>query len=257
MASNRRLFYRHPMKLPITLRVSGMRAPVPATLVDLSGGGGMVLARSMLKNDIPVEFDLPRHGRPHLRLPGKIRKVTYAPGVRTFKYAVEFDTLDDDTRESLLRFISEEQRRTISVSRLGFEAANLRTAARGQEQRAHRRIEIDVPVRIWIVDSPTILEATAIDLSTGGMRIMIDQVLRQEWVVTLRFTLPVDMLLRRRSAKTETIEPFPEIKVSARALPGIKQWRGKYVQTLTWTNPDPLMTHEISRFVQAAHRAAR
>jgi hypothetical protein len=70
------VFFRQPMYLRINLRVSGVRAPVPATLIDLSGGGGMITARTMLRPQVAVEFDLPREGQPHLRLPGKVRKVS-------------------------------------------------------------------------------------------------------------------------------------------------------------------------------------
>lgn len=246
MASNRRLAFRQAMSLNISLRVSGFRAPVSATLVDLSGGGGMVAARTALKTQTAVEFDLPRAGQPPLRLPGMIRKVTFMPGERTFKYAVEFGDLDDDTREALHRLITFEQRRQLSVTRRGTELPRPELAA--QEQRAHRRIDVEIPLRISIGDVPGIMEATLIDVSTGGVRILIEHVLRQEWVVTLRFTLPSDVL---RSGA-----PFNEIKINARALPGIKQVRNKYIQSLVWVNPDPTITSEISRFVQAAHLVA-
>jgi hypothetical protein len=235
------------MTLNISLRASGFRAPVSATLVDLSGGGGMVSARTALKAHTAVEFDLPRDGLPHLRLPGKIRKVTFMPSNRLFKYAVEFENLDEETREALHRFITFEQRRELSVTRRG---ANLHTASELSEKelRAHRRVDVEVPVRISIVDVPRAMEAMIIDVSTGGVRILIEHVLRQEWVVTLRFTLPSDVL--------RTGAPFDEIKVNARALPGIKQWRSKYIQSLVWVNPDPAITAELNRFVQAAHLVA-
>jgi hypothetical protein len=247
VAPNRRLAFRQPMALNISLRASGFRAPVAATLVDLSGGGGMVAARTALKAHTAVEFDLPRDGLPDLRLPGKIRKVTFMPSDRIFKYAVEFENLDEETREALHRFITFEQRRELSATRRG---TNLSTAPELSEKelRAHRRVDVEVPVRISIVDVPRAMEATIIDVSTGGVRILIEHVLRQEWVVTLRFTLPSDVL---RSGA-----PFDEIKVNARALPGIKQWRSKYIQSLVWVNPDPAITAQLNRFVQAAHLVA-
>ncbi len=247
MASNRRTAYRHPMALPIDLRVSGVRAPVAATLTDLSGGGGMISARAALKEKSAVEFDLPREGQPHLRLPGRIRKVTFMPSERAFKYAVEFENLDDETREALHRFIVLEQRRDLAVTRRGTEPSKPTRSA--QEQRAHRRIDVDVPVRIAIVEVPGSMEATLVDVSTGGARILIDHVLRQEWVVNLRFTLPSEMLKGDAA-------PFKEMRINARALPGIRQQRGKYIQTLAWVHPDPMMTAEINRFVQAAHLTA-
>jgi PilZ domain len=258
--SNRRLFYRQPMYVRINLRVAGVRVPVPATLVDLSGGGGMITARTMLKPQLAVEFDLPREGQPFLRLAGKIRKVTYSPSDRTFKYAIEFDALREDDRENLLRFIIEEQRRTINVSRRADEyLTKPKVVMRLQEQRAHRRIEVNIPVTLTIVDSGVVCEATATDVSTGGSRIIIDNVLRQEWVVTMRFTLPNEILRalqQMRGSRAHSAPPFEEIRVNARALPGVKQLRGRFIQSLVWVDPDPKATEEISRFVQAAQLMA-
>jgi c-di-GMP-binding flagellar brake protein YcgR len=253
--SNRRLFYRQAMYLRINLRVSGMRVPVPATLIDLSGGGGMVQSRTMLKPHVSVEFDVPREEQAHLRLSGKIRKVTYSAPDRTFRYAIEFDSLDDDTRESLLRFIIEEQRRTISLSRRG-EDGKAHISTRIHEQRAHRRIELNMTVRYTVGDGGA-FDATAIDVSTGGMRIITEQVLRQEWVVTIRFTLPSEVLRAVQHVKgaKRSVAPFQELRMQARALPGIKQSRGRYVQSLTWVHPDPSATEEIDRFVRAARFA--
>jgi c-di-GMP-binding flagellar brake protein YcgR len=231
-----------------------MRVQVPATLVDLSGGGGMVQSRTMLKPHSNAEFDLPRDGQPHLRLAGKIRKVTYFPPDRTFRYAIEFDTLSEEQREALLRFIIDEQRRTISLTRRGTEPKPL-ISTRVLEQRAHRRIELNVPVRYTVVEATGSFSATAIDVSTGGIRIITDQVLRQEWIVSLRFTLPSEVLRAVQLLKGSTHQsgaPFREMRMEAQALTGVKQHRGRYIQSLVWVNPDPKDTKEIDRFVQAA-----
>jgi c-di-GMP-binding flagellar brake protein YcgR len=256
--SNRRLFYRQAMYLRINLRVSGLRVPVPATLIDLSGGGGMVQSRTMLRPHTPAEFDLPREGQPHLRLGGKIRKVTYSANDRTFRYALEFDALSDETREALLRFIIEEQRRTISLSKRGTDIAKPVLSTRIQEQRAHRRIELNMPVRYDIVDRTGVYAATAVDISTGGIRLIGEQVLRQEWTISIRFTLPSDVLrvVTHVKGAQRSTAPFQELRLQARVLPGVKQSRGKYVQSLVWLHPDPRATDEIDRFVQAAQYAS-
>jgi c-di-GMP-binding flagellar brake protein YcgR len=246
------------MYLRINLRVSGMRVPIPATLIDLSGGGGMVQSRTMIKPHVSVEFDLPREGGPHLRLAGKIRKVTYSAADRTFRYAVEFETLSEDSREALLRFIIHEQRRTLSLTRRGQEARPT-ISTRIQEQRAHRRIELNMPIRYTLSEGATAGSAIAIDVSTGGMRIITEQVLRQEWVVSVRFTLPNDVLRAVQAVKGSSHRagaPFQEMRIQAQALPGVKQTRGRYIQSLIWINPDPADTQEIDRFVQAAQLAS-
>ena len=232
-ASNRRSFYRHPMNLQVSLRVSGVRGPVPAMLIDLSGGGGMLIAKQMLRAPVAVEFDLPRKGAPPLRLPGRIQKATFLPADRTFKYAVEFDALDEGERESLLRYISAEQRRLLRSS--GEHPDRAAAEPRASEQRAHRRIDVTMPVRIAITDVPGAMEGIALDLSTGGARIACGRVLRQEWEITI-YLMPPD---------------GRDIKLRARALPGVKPWRGQYIQSVIWVDPDPAATRDIDRVVRS------
>lgn len=251
-APNRRSFYRQPMYVRIDLRVTGVRIPIPSTLVDISAGGCQVHARTMLKPHLAVEFDLPRSGMPPLRLTGKLRKVTYTAADRTFRYAVEFESLSEATRDDLARFIHEEQRRAISQTRGHLDEEKPKPSTRLQELRAHRRVEVNIPVRYTVGESGASFEGIAVDVSTGGVRILIDRVLRQEWDVLLRFTPPSDVLRAMHARAGGGVQkPFTELKLTARPLPGVKQSRGRYIQSLIWVNPDPHMTEEIHRFVEA------
>jgi c-di-GMP-binding flagellar brake protein YcgR len=247
------------MYLRINLRVAGIRVAIPSTLIDISAGGCQLHARTMLKPRVGIEYDLPRQGRPSLRIAGTIKKVTYTPDDRTFRYAVEFDALDYGVRDELLRFITEEQRRVISGTRgtapEPTEVADAsKTLTRLQELRGAHRVEVNVPVRYTVGDSPSPFSGTAVDISTGGIRVIVDQVLRQEWNVTVRFTLPNEMLktLAQLRGNAASMRPFSELKFLARPLGGVKQSRGRFVQSLVFVNPDPQQTDEISRFVQVA-----
>jgi c-di-GMP-binding flagellar brake protein YcgR len=254
--SNRRSYFRLPLEIRISLRVSGVKVPMPSTLVDISGGGCQLHARTVLKPGTPVEFDLPRPGEPPLRLPGILRKVLYTPGTRIFKYAVEFASLTEATHDELLRFIAEEQRRAIAKEK-GHEVT---IKAKAREHRSHHRVDVEMPIRYSLQGSPTSFSATAIDVSTGGMRILTERVLRQEWTVVVRFTLPdepVRELLKKRGHNPNEHEPFGELRMEARALPGLKQSRGAYIQSLIWVDPDPAATDEIARFTNAARLLRR
>jgi c-di-GMP-binding flagellar brake protein YcgR len=260
VSSNRRLFYRQPMFVRIDVRAAGLRTPVPATLVDLSAGGCRVEARTMLRPQTAVEFDLPRPHKATLRLPGTLRKVTYIPGERLFRYAIEFDALGGGEREELMRFISEEQRRMLAGKRPGsadgFPSAE--PHPRLQMVRSDFRVEINLPVRYVVGEGTGPFNATAIDVSAGGIRVITDRVLRQEWVVRLSFTLPSDvlrLLQQVRGAEFAGAHPFGEVRVTCRPLAGVRQSRGRYVQSLAFVNPDPEATREINRFVEAARLA--
>jgi hypothetical protein len=205
----------------------------------------------MLKPHVAIEFDLPRGGMPRLRLAGKLRKVTYTASDRTFRYAIAFDSLSEATRDDLARFIHEEQRRALSLTRRGFEEEGPKPPTRLQELRAHRRVEVNIPVSFTVGTTPGMFEGVAVDVSTGGLRLISDRVLRQEWDVNVRLTLPNDVL-RVLHARSGSQHPFSELRLKARPLPGVKQTRGRYMQSLVWVNPDPHVTDEINRFVEAA-----
>jgi len=257
-ANNRRNYFRQPMYQRINLRVAGVRIAVPATLVDISGGGCLLHARTMLKPQTEVEFDLARPGLPVLRLAGKLRKVTYTASDRTFRYAVEWASIDSEAHDDLLKFILDEQRRAISGTRKsGAEddgmTAKAKPSTRLQDIRAHRRVEVNFPVFYTLRENPVTFNATAVDVSTGGLRIITEQVLRQEWLVTVSFTLPSEPLkaVHQHKGGAGTIKPFTEMKLMARPLGGVKNSRGRFVQSLSWIAPDPRVTQEISRFIQA------
>lgn len=255
---NRRLYYRQAMYLRIDLRVSGMRVALPCTLVDISGGGCQIHSRTMLNSRSAVEFDLPRPGLSSLGISGTVTRVMYAPENRMFQYKVEFLTLDTKLRDQLMRFVLDEQRRALKRVRSAPDVppVNARRIpmTRIQELRRSPRAEINVPVLYSIDDSAKMFAATAIDISAGGVRLIVDQVLRQEWDVKLRFTLSDDVLKaaqQRRGGSAQTLRPFSELRLSARPLGGVKQSRSGFVQSLAFVNPDAASVEEIGRFVQA------
>jgi c-di-GMP-binding flagellar brake protein YcgR len=237
--SNRRRHFRQSMYVRVDLRVASRGAAVPATLIDLSGGGCRVEARTMLRPRVAVEFELPRPGAPALPLTGILRKGLYLPRERTFHYAIEFDGLDAAVREALSRFVAEEQRRAIA-GRGTPEMPELQrpTGPRLHARRAHPRIEINTPVRYTIGEVSAARNATAVDVGCGGIRLITGQVLRPEWNVRISMTLPAS----EREAG--------EIRVTCRPLAGVRQSRGQYIQSLAFVDPDPDVTRRIQNFVE-------
>lgn len=257
-SSNRRLYYRQAMYLRIDLRVAGVRVAVPCTLVDISGGGCQIHARTMLKPRVAVDFDLPRPGREPLVISGTIKKVTYTPENRTFAYKIEFNTLTVARRDELLRFVVDEQRRGLKRVRSSAESApdpetaRHKAMTRIQELRGSLRVEVNFPVIYTVDSSSTMFEGIAIDVSTGGLRVIVDQVLRQEWAVTVRFTPPNDglkVLHQQRGTDAQAMRPFGELRLMARPLAGVAQSRSGFVQSLVFVNPDAQSLEEIARFV--------
>jgi hypothetical protein len=237
--SHRRQPYRQSTYVRIDLRVAGRGAAIPATLVDLSSGDCCIEARTMLRPHAAVEFELPRHNRSVLRLAGILRKGLYLPRDRTFRYSVEFVGLRDAERDEITQYLAEEQQRMLAAKRRA-EMVELQrpTGPRLQKRRAHPRVEVNEPVCYTIGEVSAAGNATAVDLGCGGIRLITGQVLRQEWNVRITMKLPER-------------EPG-EIRVTCRPLAGARHSRGRFVQSLTFVDPDPDVTSRIERFVESA-----
>lgn len=246
---NRRAYVRQPMFTDVALRVPGMRSGVPATLVDISGGGCRIATQLMIKPHADVEFDLPAGSRA-LKLSGRIAKVRYIPVDRTFHYGISFESLDEPKRDVLLRYISAEQRRTLEEKRVRLPSATEDRAAEN-ERREHARARIPFPVSYAISGVPSTLRARALDVGAGGIRISTDRILRVEWAIELRFSLPNDVLrmAHQIDGQAHDLRPFAPMRVKVRPLPGVMRMRERYIQRLAFMYAASGTVAEIERFV--------
>jgi len=249
-SGNRRTYYRQPIYSTINLRIPGVRAPIVATLVDLSGGGCLINTRTMLQERYPVQFDLVNAAEAKLTLTGRIRKARYTRTDHTFHYGVEFSFLDETEREELLRFISHEQRRTLT----GRVESTIRSASYPRDLRNHHRVDTSFPVQCNVSGLSHPFVVDAVDVSAGGMRVLTGRILRQEWAIELRFTLPNDVLRKVRQFAGGNIakgHPFNEMSVTGQALPGLTPANAQFIQRLTFHRPNPHTISELQRFVNA------
>jgi len=242
MSLDKRAYYRQPMHAPIHLRVADVREALPATLVNISGGGCQIDAAVLLQTHLPMRFSLPRPGLGDLVLTGTINKIRHTKHDHTYHYGIAFEIAGEDEREELSRFISEEQLRALEGTHAS--AAAPRSTKRLLEQRSCVRTVASFPVRYTVPEQPDVTyEALALDLSTGGMRIITDRILRREWNINVNISLPNDGL--------RTAAPFMPLSLLASPLPGIRNSRGRYVHSLSFRNPSAAAIDEISRFIRA------
>lgn len=241
-AQNKRASYRQPMYTPIHLRVTELRETLPATLVNISGGGCRIAAAVLVQTRFPVRFNLPRPGLTDLVLTGTIRRIRHAKHDRTYHYGVAFQIADESERDELLRFVGEEQLRALKGTRAS--AGPPPRPKRLLEQRSCARTVASFPVRYTVPEQPGVThEALALDLSTGGMRIVTDRILRREWNINVNISLPSEGL--------RTAAPFMPLSLLASPLPGIRNSRGRYVHSLSFQNPSAAAIDEILRFIRA------
>ncbi len=238
MSLDKRRYYRQPMRTPVRLQVAGAPDALPATLVNISGGGCLVDAAGSLSARLPVRFNLPRPGLADLALTGTLTKVRRAKHDPVYHYGIAFEITESE-REELVRFINEEQVRALHGTRADPGPPSL--PKRLLEQRSSSRTVASFPIRYTLPDRPDVAyEALALDVSTGGMRIVTDRILRREWCINITLSLP-----------GEGLGAEAPIALLATPLPGIRNSRGRYVHSLSFRSPSAVAVDEILRFIQA------
>lgn len=262
-----RNFFRLAVNLPIEVLIVDSPLPVKATLIDISEGGSKIHSQSMLLKDSEFTFEVPRAGKPPLKLHGRIRHVDFKPTTRTFDYGVEHTHQSRNDADEIYQFVLEEQRRKLQRNE---DTGGANVAARKGKpanRQAVLRVERKFPIQYVPYGSRTPSPAVAQDISRGGMRIVIDRILPEDRTFELRFVLPADVLdvLTRREQSREgsmfgrelTVKeikarPFPETRVHVKILPGWHEIKGVYYYSVSFVRPKPGVIEEIERFLHAA-----
>ena len=260
--SNRN-YFRLAVNLPIELDIEGMPASLPATLVDISEGGCKIASKSMLLKETAMEFELPRKGKEPLKLRGKVRHIDFKATTRTFDYGIEYLGLRPADTDAIYQFVVEEQRRKLQTK----DGEPLSRAAKARDRQAVLRVERKFPVQYAVFGQRGMTPAMALDISRGGMRIVLDRVVPEERTLDLRFTLPadvLDVLTQREHSRDESIfgreitvkekkaRPFPELRIQVKVLPGWHEIRGAYHYSVAFLRPKPDFIEEVERFLHAA-----
>lgn len=242
MSHDKLAYCRRPMHAPIHVRMAGVRETLPAMLVNISADGCRIDAAVLVQTRLPLRFNLPRPGLTDLVLTGTIKKTRHTKHDRTYHYGIAFEIAGEAEREELSRFISEEQLRALEGTRAS--AAPPRPRKRLLEQRSSVRTVASFPVHYTVPEQPDVTyEALALDLSTGGMRIVTDRILRHKWNINVNISFPND--------EPGTAVPFMPLSLLASPLPGIRNSRGHYVHSLSFRNPSAAAIDEILRFIRA------
>lgn len=261
-----RNYFRLAVNLPIEVLVVDAPAPVKATLVDISEGGSKIHSPSMLLKESEISFEVPRAGKAPLKLRARIRHVDFKPSTRTFDYGVEHTHQSKNDADEIYQFVLEEQRRKLQRPD---EAGDMSATRKGKpaDRQAVLRVERKFPIEFVPYGSRTPSPAVAMDVSRGGMRIVVDRMLPEDRTFELRFTLPSDVLdvhTRREQSRNGSIfgreisvkeikaRPFPPTRVHVKILPGWHEIKGNYHYSVSFVRPKPGVIDEIERFLHAA-----
>ena len=271
-ASNKREFFRLQLRMPIQLQTGILS--IPALLVDLSGGGCQVYSRVQVEAKA-VKFKLKRtDGMSEIELGGLIKGKGFLEKERVFVYGIAFEGLSERTQQALVQEIAMIERRERLKAQEAAKAVPKPQNANGRHERSAFRVAWPFKMTFSIVGKPGTMQAQALDISVGGMRMSSDQLLKDESKIELQFTLPdkvLDVLTTsetvgkselfgaRFAAEKKVVKqkPFPPMRLHAMVRPGKVTERGKFTYGLAFEDADPMIREEIQRFVHAAQLMKR
>lgn len=264
MLKNARENYRQTVDLPVHVDVRGVRLPVNATIVDISVTGCRLRSWIALERGANVSFDWPRE-TVHLRLAGTITARRPSPEGEAFEYGVTFTGLLADEVAALTKEILEAQRR--EAFNRAQRAAALNVKPSETNRRGAYRAAVEFALELTFLERPGApLEATASDISAGGLRLACDRELNVNDEVMLRFRLPDDVLrvfpaqvqeevvmtpFGPRTRSRNQRRPFEEMRIRSRVAGRFGDEDEKPAFGIAFVEVDAYTREEIARFIHA------
>lgn len=260
---NQRKFYRQSIELPIAVTVRGLPAPVYGTLINISETGCRLRSLILLDRSRLIEFSLNRSSGDTLTLRGRVLSRTTPMSEAGYEYGVAFEEATPGMQDALAREILEMQRRAAAAR------VSARDAVKGsvadKQRRTSVRTIVSFSVRYRSANrAPSNAEAN--DISSGGLRMICDDVLKVGTELELRFRLPAHVLDaypkrdqrveitpfgERRVRVPDNRRPFEEMIVRGRVLSRHEPQRGREVYGVGFVDIDGYQREEIARFSHA------
>jgi hypothetical protein len=230
-SSDRRKYPRTPVLGAVDLRASGIEIPLTANLRDISPGGCAIESRVALglKQALRIKFPLP--GAAPMVIDGNIVRSIATAADKMYHYGIRFRVETASLRDNLVTYINSYCHKARKHT--------------GPDRRNRGAVDARFSVTVSAHDVRP-FNAMAISLSTEGIRLASDRILRQEWSMKLELKLPGTMLAA------------PPLLVNGHAKPGAKSVRGSYVQDVVFVEPSLHALTEIERaMTEAGHKARR
>lgn len=193
-----------------------------ATIIDLSIGGCRLTAGSIFLTGSGIRFSLPIAGR-NIPIVGKIRH-NAGGSAGSLEYGIEFAKLAPADAAALDRFLEEERSKSAAVD-------------------SAIRVETEFDVTCAIAGTKDVINALALDLSRGGMRMAFEKRIPEGSMLSMQFTLP----------NGEAARP---LQVRGKVMHATQQFR-EYHHSVVFVDVSPALGDGIERFVRALRLSQR
>lgn len=228
-ASDRRKYPRTPVNGAIDLRASGIEIPITANLHDISPGGCQIECRVTLPVKHALRLLLPLPGSSPIVVDANIVRSDAIASQKVNRYGVRFRVETAALRDNLVTYIS--------------RYCTPRRPDATHERRVRGSIDARFPVTLSTAELRA-FNAMGLSLSTEGVRVASDRVLRQEWLVKLELKLPGSM--------GQTM-----LHLMGRPKPGAKSVRGSYVQDVVFVETSLAAIAQIEKAVAEVARTTQ
>jgi c-di-GMP-binding flagellar brake protein YcgR len=264
--NNKRQTFRQDVEVPIEMRVTGMPVTVHGTLMDMSAEGCRIRSLISLEKDAAMRFDIRGSSGKSLELRGRIAARKKIVGQAFYEYGVAFDKISTADSDALVAVIMEFQRRA-AADRTETKETAVENAKPGKQRGAYRAL-VTFPIKYRREGRPGLTIAEANDLSAGGLRIIGNEPMPADVILTLEFTLPQEVLSVYSSAAPPDPSPFGErgitrpkpkdprrpfepMVIRGKVAARLKDSSGRIVLGVQFLDADAFTREEIQRYIHA------
>ena len=202
--------------MAVEATVDGYPKPVRVTVIDLSLGGCRLRSASILLTGSEIRFKLPT-GERNVPIAGKIRHNSGSTA-DSLEYGVEFAKFAPGDSNVLERFLEEEHSKSAAAD-------------------SAIRVETEFNVTCSMVGTKDAINALALDLSRGGMRLAFEKRIAEGSTLNMQFALPDG-------------EAGRSMRLRGKVVHATQQFR-EFHHSVVFVDISPAVGDEIERFVRA------
>lgn len=249
------------------MRVTGMPVTVHGTLMDMSAEGCRIRSLISLEKDAAMRFDVRASNGKSLELRGRIAARKKIVGQAFYEYGVAFDKISTADSDALVALIMEFQRRA-AADRTELKGAAAENSKPGKQRGAYRAL-VTFPIKYRRDGRPGLTTAEANDLSAGGLRLICNEPMPADVILTLEFTLPQEVLTVYSAAAPpdpspfgdrgitrpkpkDPRRPFEPMVIRGKVAARLKDSSGRIVLGIQFLDADAYTREEIQRYTHAA-----
>jgi len=208
--------FRLPLAIAVEATVDGFPKPVRVTIIELSTGGCRLTAASIFLTGSEIRFNLPV-GTKKIPIEGRIRH-NASRSANSLEYGVEFAKLAPGDVNVLGQFLEEERSQSAAAD-------------------SAIRVDTEFSVTCSIAGTKDRIDALALDLSRGGMRLAFESRIAEGSALSMQFELPNGGAGRA-------------VQVRGKVVHATQQFR-EYHHSVVFVDISPAVGEEIERYVRA------